>query len=543
MKNIKRVLLLDLFADRIVVESVGLGSLSAYLKQHGYETMLRAYPKDSVEYDQIMVFQPDIVGITVNFETIGFIGEVCDTIYRFIPDVIFFTGGYLASNNTEAVMTDIPIFEFAIRGEGELSLLAVLQAIANGRPYSDVEGISYRENGKLIHNIDRTLIQDLDILPFPDRSVMRQYAIPIAQIEGARGCPCRCTFCSYQAFWACNNKQEQGNWRAKSPSVIVDEIEQILREDGITRFRFLDSSFENPHLNSERMNQIADELIKRDLNITYFVNFRASVHRILDESLMHKLIQSGLISIFLGIESFDRNDLKIFNKSSTEDDTYRAIELLQSYPIYLNIGMINFHPYATTGSLRKNAEMLQKYGFSGRLLFLRELTIFDGTPICDQVRGDGLMQGKYHQVYNYKFNDLRVEFIYRYLQELHIRYPDLIKLETYATSYSHLLNHLKRYFTKAGDHNAVEHVGVFEQKLTDILTMLGDGFTRLALSLIDLSEKGWNNVDADRLFNNVFGTSVFADFARRLELSTLVLQKNLLRINPNYINHFVYRNE
>lgn len=543
MRNIKRIFLLDLTISDFIVESVGLASLSSFIRQNGYETKLMAFSEESMNYGEIEAFQPDIIGIPVNFETIEFTVQACNTIRRFLPDVIFFTGGYLATNNPDEVMRDVPIFKFAIRGEGELTLLDVLWAIASGRPYSDVEGISYRENGKVIHNRGRALIKDLNVLPFPDRSVMRQYAIPMAQIEGTRGCTCRCTFCSYQTFWTCNHRQKVGEWRAKSHKIVVDEIEQLAREDGITRFRFLDSSFENPYFNSERMNQIADELIKRDLNITYFVNFRTSAHRILNDSLMRKLIQSGLISVFLGIESFDRNDLRIFNKSCTEEDLYKAIEMFQNYPIYLNIGMINFHPYATTISLRKNAEMLQKYHFSGKLLFLRELSLFDGTPIYHRAKQDNLIRGNYRQVYNYKFNDPRVQSIYDYFQELRKRYPDLLKLETYSTSYSHLLSHLKRYLSKIEDQRAMEYVEVYGKKLTDNLTMLGNEFTRFALALIDLSEKGWNNIEADLVFDKILGTLFFTELVKKLELNHLVLQKNLLRVNPEFISLFVYHHE
>ena len=84
-----------------------------------------------------------------------------------------------------------------------------------------------------------------------------------APIEGSRGCSNTCSFCSLQKFWT----NEKIKLRFKSVKRVVDEIEFIHKKYNINSFLFLDCSFENPHLNKDRIIETANEIISRNLNV------------------------------------------------------------------------------------------------------------------------------------------------------------------------------------------------------------------------------------------------------------------------------------
>lgn len=538
----KKIALLDIFPDYAeIVESTGLGSLAAVMQENGYSTLLRAYNYSKIDYASISAFIPDVIGLPVNYDTIEIIKEITSKLKCDYPGVLFFSGGYLPTNAPDEIFEALGDIDAIIRGEGEYTLLEMLEVLNSQKDLNQVKGLSYRDGTNIVHNGDRQLIENLDKLPFPDRSVRNQYSIPMIQVEGARGCPCRCSFCSLHAFWNCNYSQKAGDWRAKSPARVVDEIELAAKRYGIFRFRFLDSSFENPSFNKERMAEVAKEILKRDINISYFVNFRASVHKILDDDLMNLLIDSGLTGVFLGLESFAENDIKIFNKSASERDGYKALDFLQQYPIYLNIGMINFHPDSTLEGLKKNALMLQKYRLATRLLFIRELMVFKGTPIFDRLLSEGALHGSVIRIDSYDFKDERVEKIVLFFRQLRKKCKYIDILEGYSTSYPHLLNDLKNVFRKKTDHAADRAIDIFESRLNYILDTFGEVFSEFTLELIKIAENGWREEEAWRIREMYISDEYLGQVVSQLELNSLLLQRNMIKLNRDY-SAFFYNN-
>ncbi len=536
---LKRIALLDIFVNNEdIVESTGLGSLSAVLKQNEHETLLAAYNEENIDYERIFEFNPDVIMAPINYDSISIIKDVFKKFKKRLPNLLIVSGGYLPTNNSTELLNDVEDVDYVIRGEGEVTIVELFAAISNNVECDNIQGISYRKNGEIVHNCGRDLIMNLDVLPFPDRSVMVQHNIPLVQVEGARGCPGRCTFCSVHHFWTNNNTNLLGNWRPKSVKRVVDEIEHIAKMYDISRFRFLDCSIENPTLNIERINELADELISRDLNISYFTNVRADVYKILDDALIEKLIRSGLASVFIGVESFDPQDLRVFCKNATEEDSYKTLELLQKYPLYVNIGMINFHPYSTIDNLRKNAMVLKKYNLASRLLFLKELTVFKGTPIYDLIKEDKLLFGNYDETTNYKFLDKRVELINKFLKEKQEQEKLISTLDLYTTSHTHLLSHLKRYFIKSEDLKAIEVINNYGAKLNKTLEDFGDAFTEFILEILDFVENNWDKDLAEASFEKHLNHEYLANVVKTLEKDNVVLQKRLLKINLQYRLHF-----
>lgn len=328
-------------------------------------------------------------------------------------------------------------------------------------------------------------------------------------------------------------------WRTKGTKRFVDELEYLSKEHNISRFHFLDSSYENPYMNSERMKQIAKEILRRKLNITYYINVRADFHKIATIELLQLLVRSGLNTVFVGVESFNEADLVLYNKRISVEDNIKTIEILKDNLIRTDIGLINFHPYTTLDNLRNNAIMLHKYGFSSRLLLRNKLMVFTGCALFDKIKKDNLLTGVFYEIKDYKFINKEVEILNQYIEQYinninRMNDDVLIKLDVYEHRHLSLLAHLKHYFELEKDQTAVKIVEEYEANIGAILADLNNKNTSWFIKLLDLSEQGWSNECADDIMNTYMSANYLKDLFGKFKQNNLLLYIKLAKINKEY---------
>jgi len=219
---------------------------------------------------------------------------------------IGFVGAKVAVQPGESLQQGVPI-DFVARNEFDFTCLEV----AEGRDLSTIDGISYRDsNGRLQHNKDRAILQDMDQLPFVTDVYKRDLRIedyfigylmhPYISIYTGRGCKSRCTFC----LWP----QTVGGhtYRVRSPAHVAAEIKQCLRDfPQVREFFFDDDTFTD---NLPRAEAIALELGK--LGVTWSCNAKANVPR----STLKILKNNGLRLLLVGYESGNQQILHNIKK-------------------------------------------------------------------------------------------------------------------------------------------------------------------------------------------------------------------------------------
>src|SRR4030042_1423503 len=153
--------------------------------------------------------------------------KVCEYISRLPSAPTTVVGGREATDNVEDIFLRCPNVDVVVRGEGEQTI----QELADGYPWNRILGLSYRHNGKIIHNLNRPLQPIEDIAP-PDRSLRQNRYFPVAHgirllpiefdtILGSRGCPDKCKFCTFSM----NPLGQKRDYVARSPESVVDEIQ------------------------------------------------------------------------------------------------------------------------------------------------------------------------------------------------------------------------------------------------------------------------------------------------------------------------------
>ncbi len=219
---------------------------------------------------------------------------------------IGFVGAKVAVQPAESLQQGVPI-DFVARNEFDFTCLEV----AEGRDFADIDGISYRDaNGRLVHNKDRAILQDMDTLPFVSDVYKRDLRIedyfigylmhPYVSIYTGRGCKSRCTFC----LWP----QTVGGhtYRVRSPGHVAEEVRSIQQNFPQVREIFFDDDTFTDNL--PRAEAIARELGK--LGVTWSCNAKANVPR----ATLKVLKDNGLRLLLVGYESGNQQILHNIKK-------------------------------------------------------------------------------------------------------------------------------------------------------------------------------------------------------------------------------------
>jgi anaerobic magnesium-protoporphyrin IX monomethyl ester cyclase len=219
--------------------------------------------------------------------------------------------------------------DYVVRGEGEESLVALLDGITQGQDPGEIQGIAFWKDGKAVATPDRPFVSDLDALPtawdlieWDTYTYHTKPGSTLAVVSSSRGCTHNCSFCSQRLFW----KQR---WRPRSPENFVAELEYLHREFGVDVAMISD---ETPTVDRHRWERILDLLIEKKLDLELLMETR--VNDILrDEDILSKYSEAGIVHIYVGVEATSQATLDRFKKGTKVEESKKAIELINSMDI------------------------------------------------------------------------------------------------------------------------------------------------------------------------------------------------------------------
>ncbi|MBI4683346.1 MAG: radical SAM protein [Nitrospirae bacterium] len=318
-------------------------SLSAYLKQHGHEVYKRdlnielyrvcegtPYQQkwklnepfwgtpDKVEklfsdfrhvidrmVDDIIQSGAGLVGFTTLWSNINTSLLFAQEIKKKAPHIYIVLGGPQCSRTRdgEKIMS-LPYIDFTVHGEGEDTLLDLVQALADGKDPAGMKGVFCRSDGKVIYGGDRPLINDLNSLPFADYDGydLSLYEKPVMlAVSTSRGCPNRCVYCDEKQFW---NK-----CRFRTGERIFSEIEYLAGRYGVNRFEFCDSLV-NGHVVA--LDKFCSLVIEKNLKIEWMG--QAAVHSRMTKEVLRKIKDSGCFHLCFGMEHTSKHLLHKMGK-------------------------------------------------------------------------------------------------------------------------------------------------------------------------------------------------------------------------------------
>jgi anaerobic magnesium-protoporphyrin IX monomethyl ester cyclase len=216
------------------------------------------------------------------------------------------------------------LFDAAVTGEGEFTVLEMVESLSAGKGIDDIQGIVYRANGNVAKTPHRPLIEDLDSLPFPARELMGDAKLyipppatyrrkPVAVVMTSRGCNRRCIYC-FQI-----DKERKRGIRYRGVESVMDEIEHCLKS-GYREIKFIDDTLAADY---DRAMNIAQEIKRRRLDFTWFAS--ACVNQV-DKPLLKAFKDAGCWAILFGAESGVQKNLNTIRKGTTLEQIRKAVK-------------------------------------------------------------------------------------------------------------------------------------------------------------------------------------------------------------------------
>ncbi|HIQ06531.1 MAG TPA: radical SAM protein [Anaerolineae bacterium] len=500
-------------------QPLGIAYLAAYLRAHGYALvdLLDASTPRVLSVDEIaaQAVGYDLVGFSVLSQTMPAATAAARRIKEVCPGTLIVFGGHHPTFTHWELLRDFPCVDAAVRGEGELTLLEMIEVLTRATSVPDmwvgILGVTYRTgDGRIVVNPPRPLVEDLDSVPFPARDLLPPLeAYPSffdvingkvrtkASIISSRGCPYHCSFCSIVAFYESSPGKP---WRDRSVQNVVDEMESLVRKHGVSHFEFQDDNF---FVQPQRVLQIAQGLRKRGVDFTFaFLTRSDQICR--GEMYFRPLQEAGLRYVGIGLESGSEDSLDRLDKGTTPAQNARALDILRQHGIGFQVDFIMFEPYTTIADLQANLDFMMEHGLYGYFppLVLTQLELYPGTRArAEWEAGHGSTD--VHSSLRYTFKDSDVAAIKAALDEFQAR----CGARWYGLGFQ-LLEDIPRLAVQLRQQRGGEGVQLEQQRLLGELQLEFEMLSRIPYTLLrrllqDGQERGFDHLQPEPYLDGI----------------------------------------
>jgi anaerobic magnesium-protoporphyrin IX monomethyl ester cyclase len=214
-----------------------------------------------------------------------------------------------------------------VRGESELVVGALADALASGEPLDDVNGLTFTADGAIRSTPDADLI-DLDSIPVElpyDLLELDKYTTLQAgrvHMQTSRGCPHRCGFCYNTTF-------NQRRWRGKSPDRVVDEMQYVVER--FPHVKIIDPVDDNFFVDRRRAEAICEQILRRGIKVSWRANCRFDYLAKYDQGFVSLLEKAGCMELDFGGESGSVRMQDFVCKDVTADEIVQSVENLHKW--------------------------------------------------------------------------------------------------------------------------------------------------------------------------------------------------------------------
>ncbi len=306
------------------------------------------------------------------------------------PDLIIGIGGPHVTAVPEETLRRCPEFDLVAIGEGDRTILDILNALDNGvRDFTTIPGLACRSpEGEIIHTVRREPFVDLDSLPFPAWDLLdgfpQRYTpgyfkvaqIPSASFVSSRGCPFDCVFCDTGVFGR--------TVRSHSPEYLLELFADLNQRFGIRDVTLEDDTF---MLVRENVDRFCESLCQRGLKMTWACNSRVNLAQ---PDLLQTMKKAGCWHISYGVESGSQEILGHSSKRITLDQIDTAVRLTRQAGIAAKGFFIVGHPHETNETLQSTLRLALETPFSD--ISVTMMTPFPGSPLSKNAREFGTFE-------------------------------------------------------------------------------------------------------------------------------------------------------
>jgi anaerobic magnesium-protoporphyrin IX monomethyl ester cyclase len=350
----------------------GIGTMASILRKNGHEVHFIDCAISKRPYSEIVRqvndLHPDVIGITALTPYYSEMKKLSRMLHFLKIPIIL--GGIHVSALPELSLRECRA-DFAIIGEGELTIVELMNLWQDKQKRKLIKGIAYIENNQFIMNPERELIENLDDLPmaawdlinplkYPvNDSYFKVKRLPVVGIFTTRGCPHCCSYCASSGFW----KQK---FRRRSPKNVVDEIEYLVKEFGIREIQIGDDYF---NFNKNHVIEICREVLRRKLDLSFTCPNGLRIET-MDKKLLTIMRKTGFYAITIAVESGSQALLNRIHKRLDLKKVPGAVDLAKKLGFLLKGYFILGLPGETYETARRTIQLAKKLPYNSLVVFM-----------------------------------------------------------------------------------------------------------------------------------------------------------------------------
>lgn len=277
------------------------------------------------------------------------------------------------------ILEQYPFIDYVSMGEGEKSVLSIFDAIFSNQDFAGVNGIAFRANDEI--NIQWNRKERILGAKLPQIDLGRYFPVDPSSfitLEGGRGCPFSCTFCSTQKFW--------GNvFVVKPVEMLISEMQHYYSKYGANKFSISHDLFT---ANRQYILTFCQKVCELPFKVEWGCSSRLDV---LDEELIAAMIRSGCTDIYIGIESGSQRMQKKISKNLNIDILCETLSLLLSGYVSCILSFIYGYPFEETEDIELTLQKIYEakilesdLSCAVLTIQLHRLTFLPGTVIAEE---------------------------------------------------------------------------------------------------------------------------------------------------------------
>jgi len=270
------------------------------------------------------------------------------------PGKTVILGGPGPTGVAEELLSAFRAVDIIVKGEGEQTLVDLLDCLREDADLAKVAGIVYQNDGRPRVNAAQPRLQNLDNLhplPFNVFELHRYHAtLPVST---SRGCPYNCAFCDIVGLWGRSTT-------FRSLDSVLAELNDMTHF-GVTNVTFVDDTFV---LERSRVEAFCQRMRDEQLGHTWHCNGRINL---MDERLLSRMVSGGCRSVFYGIESGSDRILTRINKAFSAEQAERTVRLTARY-VQTRVSFIWGFPFETFDDFKAT------WALAHRLAVIRNVT-------------------------------------------------------------------------------------------------------------------------------------------------------------------------
>jgi radical SAM superfamily enzyme YgiQ (UPF0313 family) len=287
-------------------------------------------------------------------------------------------GGYFPSVYTEAALNAAYV-DFAVRGQGEETLLELIDAMRGKRGFDSINGLSYKNDiGKHIHNCERRM-KPPDAYPwYPyHRLETARYILPsffgkrTAVHQASIGCPYRCSFCAIGPMFGSREKME-------SPQRTEAVLRHLVKEYNVDSIQFYDMNF---FLREDVARELADRIAP--LGLRWWCEARIDIVQKYSDETLEAIRRAGCTMIFFGAESGSDWVLKEMKKDLTTKQTLDLAARIKRFDIIPEFSFVIGNPKDPERDTNECLDFIRKIK---RINAVSEIIMYHYTPVPQRER-------------------------------------------------------------------------------------------------------------------------------------------------------------